>query len=78
MEHADIFALVKQDLDTRNAIGHKSYGGKMVLNDSRDWLLEAYLEALDFCVYAKAELLRRGISQEDTARHDQQSIGGCQ
>lgn len=59
METIDIFGLVKQDLDTRNALGHKSYGGTMCLNDSRDWLLEAYLEALDFCIYAKAELLRR-------------------
>ncbi len=62
MENTDIFELVKHDLDARNALGHKSYGGKMQLDDSRDWLLEAYLEALDFCIYAKAELLRRGVA----------------
>ncbi len=60
MEHVDIFDSVKKDLDARNALGHKTYGGKMRLDDGRDWLQEAYLEALDFCLYAKAELLRRG------------------
>lgn len=67
MEHTDIFALVKQDLDTRNALGYKSYGGTMRLDDSRDWLLEAYLEALDFCIYAKAELLRRSAKEASSS-----------
>ncbi|HKT87191.1 MAG TPA: hypothetical protein VJQ59_02060 [Candidatus Sulfotelmatobacter sp.] len=56
----NVFELVKRDLDGRNELGKRSYGGEMNAHDSsRDWLIEAYQEALDLAVYLRAELAKR-------------------
>lgn len=55
----DVFAEVKKDLDGRNELGKHLYGGPLDVTDRRDWLINAYEEALDLCVYLKAELMRR-------------------
>jgi hypothetical protein len=57
---ADVFAEVKRDLDARNELGTSLYGGPLEVIDKRDWLLEAYQEALDLVIYLRAELMRRG------------------
>ena len=56
----DVFAEVKKDLDGRNELGKLTYGRDMDPHDRRDWLINAYEEALDMVVYLKAELIKRG------------------
>lgn len=54
-----VFAALKRDLDERDRIGWSTHNKPLVENDGRDWLKEAYAEALDLCVYLKAELMKR-------------------
>ena len=55
----DIFDQVKMDLDARNAKGYAIHS--RVLDDTveKDFLLEAYEEALDLSVYLRGELTKR-------------------
>lgn len=55
----DIFHLVKRDLDDRNELGMRQYGKTLTADDKRDFLVEAYQEALDLVVYLRAELAKR-------------------
>lgn len=55
-----IFDHVKDDLDVRNRIGYEQWKKELYPDDGRDWLLEAYQEALDLCVYLKGQLISRG------------------
>jgi hypothetical protein len=55
-----LFELVKQDLDDRNELGKLQYGKELVSDDKRDFLIEAYQEALDMVIYLKGALLQRG------------------
>lgn len=54
-----IFDAVKEDLDIRNRIGWQEYKKELMPDDDKNFLLEAYHEALDLCVYLKGELLKR-------------------
>lgn len=57
---SDVFEAVADDLEARNAIGWAQNRKPLLANEpGRDWLREAYEEALDMAVYLKAELLRR-------------------
>lgn len=57
----NVFEAVSCDLKLRDKIGRDTYGGDLNPHDSsRDWLQSAYEEALDLCVYLKAELIKRG------------------
>ena len=60
-----IFDLVKDDFDKRNAIGYAQWKKELRPDDGRDWLLEAYEEALDLCIYLKGELLKRARAKGD-------------
>jgi hypothetical protein len=55
-----LFELVKRDLDDRNELGKLQYGKELVSDDKRDFLIEAYQEALDMVIYLKGALLQRG------------------
>lgn len=55
-----VFEELKKDLETRNQIGFRIHAKPLFATDDRDWLKEAYEEALDLCVYLKAQLMRRG------------------
>ena len=55
----NIFDHVKADFDKRNALGWEQYKKELMPEDDVDWLLMAYEESLDKCVYLKGELLRR-------------------
>lgn len=59
----DVFAQVKADLDGRNALGRLTYGGELDPHDKRDWLINAYQEALDLCIYLKAGIIKFDESQ---------------
>lgn len=54
-----VFDEVKKDFDKRNAMGWEQYQKELLPDDGRDFLKEAYEEALDLCVYLKGELLKR-------------------
>jgi hypothetical protein len=58
----NVFAEVIADLVERDGIGASQHGGRELdaLEVGRDWLREAYEEALDLVVYLRAELDRRG------------------
>jgi hypothetical protein len=63
-----IFDLVKRDLDARDRIGAAQHNGKPLLaGNGKDWLREAYDEALDLCVYLRGALAERDA--ESPKRH---------
>lgn len=57
----DIFELVKQDLDARNAMGHVQYGGPLTTDAPRDFELELYQELMDAIIYLRGKLAQRGV-----------------
>lgn len=62
----DIFSLVKIDLVEREAKGFQTYQKALMPNSIKDWLQEAYEEALDMTVYLRGELesrRRRGVME---------------
>ena len=54
-----VFDRVVSDLRRRDELGFQQFGKPIVAGD-RDGLREAYEEALDLCVYLRAELDARG------------------
>jgi hypothetical protein len=54
-----IFELVKRDLDDRDKLGRETYGGDLTAQDGRDFLVEAYQEALDLAVYLRGAIEQR-------------------
>ena len=61
----DICSLVKSDLEQRMVVGEKKYGQRLLPNNGRNSLLDAYQEALDLCMY-----LRQKIEEEETAQKE--------
>jgi hypothetical protein len=59
----DICTLVKNDLEARAVVGTKKYGERLLPNNGRDALLDAYQEALDLCMY-----LRQAIEERNTVK----------
>ena len=55
----DVVTKVQEDLDRRRALGVQRYGQPVDIHDGRDWLIEAYEEALDLCVYLRASIEKR-------------------
>ena len=55
----DIVGLVQKDMDERRKIGIQTYGHVIDVHDGRDWLVEAYEEALDMCFYLRAAIEKR-------------------
>lgn len=58
----DVFEALSDDLVGREAIGFAQHGKPLLANDGRDWLQEAYEEALDHAVYLKAALMSRALT----------------
>jgi hypothetical protein len=56
---ATIFDLVKRDLDERDRKGWLEHGRPLAPDAYKDWLREAYDEALDLCVYLRGALAER-------------------
>lgn len=54
-----IHDLVSADLQARKEHGIQKYGQPLQASNQRDHLQDAYEEALDMCVYLKAEIERR-------------------
>lgn len=59
MNKQDSVDQVMEDLLARKQLGIERYGQPLRADNSRDMLQEAYEEALDLCVYLRAELERR-------------------
>lgn len=51
--------LVIADMKERDLIGATKYGVRHQTDNGRDHLVDAYQEALDLCVYLRAEIERR-------------------
>lgn len=58
---ADIAMLVQQDIEARAVKGEATYGERLLPNNGRDALIDAYQEALDLCMY-----LRQAIEERET------------
>lgn len=64
MSGMNVFEAVKADLDGRDAIGWAQNRRPLLANDGgRDWLQEAYEEALDMGVYLKGALMERELQR---------------
>jgi hypothetical protein len=56
-----ITLMVIQDLTKRAEKGLDTYGTLLTADNGRDHLLDAYHEALDLCLYLRAEIERREV-----------------
>lgn len=55
----DIVGKLQADLDKRRELGLAKYGKVMDIHDGRDWLVEAFEEAMDLCVYLRTAIEKR-------------------
>lgn len=56
---SDVWLLVLRDMEERRGLGIERYGKPVRADNGRDHLVDAYQEALDLCVYLRAEIERR-------------------
>lgn len=62
MTERDVFRGVAADLADRERIGFANHGRPLLADEGgRDWLVEAYEEALDQAVYLKGALMARAL-----------------
>lgn len=59
MAHESIWDKVVRDMRQRERIGQQRYGGELLPNTGRDYLWDAYEEALDMCVYLRTWIEER-------------------
>lgn len=64
MRQVEVFALVHDDLEARNRVGRREYGGSLLTNNGRDALWDAYEEALDLVVYLRQAIWERDHEEE--------------
>jgi hypothetical protein len=60
---AKTWQLVIADMNERDEMGARKYGVRHQHDNGRDHLVDAYQEALDLCVYLRAEIEKRKGSQ---------------
>lgn len=58
-DHPYMQDLVMKDIEDRKALGLKRYGTLLQPHNGRDFLLDAYQEALDLCVYLRGVMFER-------------------
>lgn len=58
-EKKAVWDMVIEDMRARDALGVERYGTRLVADNGRDALLDAYEEALDLCVYLRQALAER-------------------
>jgi len=54
-----VWQLVIKDMKERDSFGEQRYGTKLMTNNGRDALVDAYQEALDLCVYLRQVIEER-------------------
>lgn len=59
-----VWQLVIADMLERDAVGRQRYGTLLQHDNGRDHLVDAYQEALDLCVYLRAEIERRNQEKQ--------------
>lgn len=64
MRQVEVFALVHDDLEARNRVGRREYGGPLLTRDGRDALWDAYEEALDLVVYLRKAIWERDHTED--------------
>ena len=52
---------VRQDIEDRVAMGKERYGTKLMANNGRSALWDAYQEALDLVMYLRREIIERDL-----------------
>lgn len=55
----DMWLKVIEDMEARRLHGIAQYGTPLQAHNGRDMLVDAYLEALDLCVYLRGEIEER-------------------
>ena len=61
--YVHILDMVVDDLENRADMGYKKYGTYLQAHNGRDALLDAYLEALDLCMYLRLAIEERDGNQ---------------
>lgn len=56
---AAVLPLVIADLEARATMGERKYGTRLMVENGRDHLVDAYQEALDLAMYLRAEIAKR-------------------
>ena len=64
-EGAEIYRLVVRDMVERAEFGAQKYGHALRTTAGVDFLINAYQEALDLCVYLRGEIVRRELAAQD-------------
>lgn len=59
-----VWELVIKDMQERDNVGRSRYGTPLQATNGRDHLVDAYQEALDLCVYLRAEIYKRDNSNK--------------
>jgi hypothetical protein len=60
-----VWELVIEDMKCRDDFGRAKYGTPLQINNGRDFLTDAYQEALDLCVYLRGAIEERNKQQHD-------------
>lgn len=67
-DNPSIHDMVAADLESRKQLGIRKYTQPLQAQNGRDNLQDAYDEALDLCVYLKAEIETRRLDREQLIR----------
>jgi len=60
-----VWELVMKDMKCRDEFGRAKYGTPLQIGNGRDFLTDAYQEALDLCVYLRGAIEERNKQQHD-------------
>jgi hypothetical protein len=58
-EHPQVWPMVLADMEQRHIDGARKYGIALQPHNGRDYLIDAYQEAMDLCVYLRGAIYER-------------------
>jgi hypothetical protein len=67
-EPEEIHARILADMEARDRLGRERYGTPLTTGNGRDHLVDAYQEALDFCVYLRAFIEEHPLAAESNPK----------
>lgn len=59
----EVYMLVLRDLVERSDFGAEKYGHALRTTAEIDFLVNAYQEAIDLCIYLRGEIAKRGLDK---------------
>lgn len=68
-----VWDLVMDDMRARDEFGARKYGVRLQPNNGRDFLADAYQEALDLCVYLRGAIFERDSVCDHSGAHGDKS-----